>query len=85
MGTVPADAPQVNVTAFYGTVLGLFAANFLHHLVHIAIGAWGVAASRTAGGARAFAKSLAVFYGAGCHGPYPDTEYDVRSRAAVRA
>ena len=64
MGPVPADAPPVNVTAFYGTALGLFPANFLHHLVHLAVGAWGVSASRTAGGARAFARILAVFYGA---------------------
>ena len=62
-GPVPADAPPVSVTAFYGTVLGLFPANFLHHLVHLAIGAWGIAAARSVGGSRAYAKSLAVFYG----------------------
>lgn len=61
-GPLPHDAPPVSVTAFYGAVLGLFPANFLHHLVHLAIGAWGIAASRKAAGARAFAKVLAVFY-----------------------
>jgi len=59
----PADAPQVGITAFYGYLLGLFPVNFMHNLVHLAIGAWGIAASRAAAGARAYAKSLAVIYG----------------------
>ena len=64
MGPVPAGAPPVTITDFYGAALGLFPVNFLHSLVHLAVGAWGVAASRsTRGGARAFAKALAVFYG----------------------
>jgi hypothetical protein len=62
MGRVPADAPQVGVTAFYGAVLGLFPANILHHLVHLAIGAWGIAAARSMSGARSFSKALAVIY-----------------------
>jgi hypothetical protein len=61
----PDAAPALGVTAFYGYLLGLFPVNFLHSLVHLAIGAWGVAASRsTRGGARAYAKTIAVFYGA---------------------
>lgn len=63
-GPIPENAPPVALTAFYGTVLGLFPANFMHHLVHLAIGAWGVAASRSVGGARAYSKTLAIFYGA---------------------
>jgi hypothetical protein len=59
----PANAPEVGITAFYGYLLGLFPVNFMHNLVHLAIGAWGIAASRAAGGARAYAKSLAVIYG----------------------
>ena len=59
----PADAPQLGITAFYGYLLGLFPVNFMHNLVHLAIGAWGIAASRAATGARAYAKSLAVIYG----------------------
>jgi hypothetical protein len=60
----PADAPQLGITAFYGYLLGLFPVNFMHNLVHLAIGAWGIAASRgLATGARAYAKSLAVLYG----------------------
>ena len=59
----PANAPQVGITAFYGYLLGLFPVNFLHNLVHLAIGAWGIAASRAVGGARAYSKALAVIYG----------------------
>ncbi|MGZ9005823.1 MAG: DUF4383 domain-containing protein [Burkholderiales bacterium] len=64
LSTPPAGAPQVSITAFYGYLLGLFPVNFVHNLMHLAIGAWGVAAARTAGGARAFAKTLTVIYGA---------------------
>ncbi len=60
----PADAPSLGITAFYGYLLGLFPVNFMHNLVHLAIGAWGIAAARTVGGARAYSRTLAVFYGA---------------------
>ena len=59
----PESAPHVGVTAFYGYLLGLFAVNLLHDAVHLAIGAWGISAARTATGARTYAKTLAVFYG----------------------
>lgn len=59
----PADAPPLGITAFYGYLLGLFPVNFMHNLVHLAIGAWGIAAYRSVGGARAYAKTLAVIYG----------------------
>ena len=59
----PADAPPLGITAFYGYLLGLFPVNLMHNLVHLAIGAWGIAASRAAGAARVYAKSLAVIYG----------------------
>ena len=59
----PDSAPTVGITAFYGYLLGLFPVNFMHNLVHIAVGAWGIAASRSMGGARAYSKVLAVFYG----------------------
>lgn len=60
----PGDAPGVGITAFHGYLLGLFPVNFMHNLVHLAIGAWGLAASRSIGGARAFSKTLTVLYGA---------------------
>ncbi len=60
----PADAPPTTFAFLYGYLLGLFPVNILHSAVHIAIGAWGLAASRAAAHARMFARTLAVFYGA---------------------
>lgn len=68
LGFVPAamtpltDA-NLSVTAFSGRLFGLFPVNFLHSLAHLALGAWGIAASRTMGGARAYAKALAWILG----------------------
>ncbi len=54
--------PSLAVTAFYGHQLGLFPINVLHNVVHIAIGAAGIAAYRSYNGARTFARVLAIFY-----------------------
>ena len=59
----PGHAPALGVTAFQGYLLGLFPVNFMHNLMHLAIGAWGVAASRGTGGARAYSKIIAVIFG----------------------
>jgi Domain of unknown function (DUF4383) len=59
----PADAPATNVTALYGYLLGLFPVNILHSAVHLAIGAWGLAAWAGMTSAVTFMRSLAVFYG----------------------
>ena len=59
----PPDAPEVGLRAFHGYLLGLFPVNLLHNLVHIAIGAWGIAAARSMSGARTYSKGLAVIYG----------------------
>ena len=59
----PPDAPPVSINAFHGYILGLFAVNVLHNLVHVAIGAWGIAAARMTSHARVYARTLAVFYG----------------------
>jgi hypothetical protein len=59
----PADAPNVGINAFYGYLLGLFPVNLMHNLVHLAIGAWGLAAARSASGSRTYAKSLAIIFG----------------------
>lgn len=58
-----ADAPGVAITAFWGYLFGLFPVNLMHNLVHLAIGAWGIAAARTMTGARTFSKVIAIFYG----------------------
>lgn len=59
----PAGEHGLAVTAFHGYLFGFFAVNLLHNLVHIAIGAWGLAASRATAHARTFARTLAIFYG----------------------
>ena len=49
----PARAPHL---------LGLFAVNLLHNLVHLAFGIWGLAASRSFGAATAYARIGGVIY-----------------------
>ena len=48
------DAPRL---------LGLFPVNLLHNIVHLAIGAWGLASYRSFDGSVAYARGLAIFYG----------------------
>ena len=59
----PAGAPHVGINAFHGYLLGLFPVNLMHNLVHLAIGAWGIAAWRGMTSARTFSRTLAVLYG----------------------
>ncbi len=61
--TPPTGGPPLAVDQAYGLLLGLFPVNILHSMVHLAIGVWGVLAARTFGGARTFARSLAIIYG----------------------
>ena len=63
LSAISDSAPPLGITAFHGYLLGLFAVNFFLNLVHMATGAWGIAASRGAGGSRAYAKTMAVVYG----------------------
>jgi len=60
----PADAPPTHFTLMYGYLLGLFPVNVLHSAVHIAIGAWGIAAWRGMAEPRVYARILTLFYGA---------------------
>src|SRR4051812_21280723 len=60
--TEPNAAPEVGLLAMYGYLFGFFPVNFMLNLAHLATGAWGVAASRTAGGARAYTRTVAVVY-----------------------
>jgi uncharacterized protein DUF4383 len=67
LGFVPAvltppsgDAPLVTLTEAYGLFLGLFPVNIIHDLLHVGLGAWGLAAYRSAAAARTYARSLAV-------------------------
>jgi len=62
---VPAGSgphPDLAITTLYGHQLGLFPINVLHNIVHLAIGMWGLAASRSSSGARGFARALAIIY-----------------------
>ena len=45
-----------------GHLLGLFPVNVLHNIVHIAIGAWGLASYRSYSGSVAYARALAILY-----------------------
>lgn len=46
----------------HGQLLGLFPVNTLHNIVHIIFGIWGLAASRSLGGAKGYAKGVAIIY-----------------------
>ncbi|HYE00626.1 MAG TPA: DUF4383 domain-containing protein [Alphaproteobacteria bacterium] len=59
----PAEgAPDVAAEGSYGYLLGLFPVNWLHNLVHIAFGIWGLAAYRSYTGAKGYCKANAVIY-----------------------
>ena len=45
-----------------GLLLGLFPINALHNAVHILFGLWGLAASRSLGGAVLYARGVALIY-----------------------
>jgi hypothetical protein len=50
------------VTGDAGQLLGLFPVNELHNGVHILFGLWGLAASRSLGGAMLYARGVAIIY-----------------------
>jgi hypothetical protein len=54
--------PGLAVTAGSRLAIGLFPVNILHNLVHLAFGVWGLLAARSAMGARAYAKAVAIIY-----------------------
>ena len=60
----PEQAPDVSFTYYYGYLFGLLPVNYFANLAHMAMGAWGVAASRGEGGSRAYGKTIAVICGA---------------------
>jgi hypothetical protein len=55
-------APGLRITALHGYLFGLFPVNFMDDLAYLAIGAWGLAAARTPGGARAYAGAMAALF-----------------------
>lgn len=63
-GLSPAHShPGLAVEAGSALALGLFPVNVLHNLFHLLFGAWGLFASRSAAGARAYGKGVAIIYG----------------------
>ncbi|HET8721273.1 MAG TPA: DUF4383 domain-containing protein [Nitrospira sp.] len=60
----PLTAPHLSVDGGYGLLLGLFPVNWIHNLVHLAIGIVGIRAAHSITDARKFARGLTVLYGA---------------------
>lgn len=60
--TQPHTNPDMAVTAGLGTLLGLFAVNILHNLVHLLFGVWGLIASKSDAAARTFGKVVFFSY-----------------------
>lgn len=57
------DMPAIAVDTLYGRLLGIFPVNVLHSIAHLAIGAWGILASRSVAGSRLYGRALFVIYG----------------------
>jgi hypothetical protein len=56
--------PKLAVETLYGDALGLFPVNIIHSGLHLLYGLWGLAAARSSGAARTYARVVAVSYGA---------------------
>jgi hypothetical protein len=54
--------PDLTMTSGYGHELGMFPINLLHNIVHLLFGLWGLAASRSYGGARGYFRAVAIIY-----------------------
>ena len=66
-GFIPAlgtdrTTPDLIVDSQYRNVFGLFPANILHHLVHLAIGILGILAYSSYTNARNYSRGLAIVY-----------------------
>jgi hypothetical protein len=60
----PADAAPTTFAYIYGYLFGLFPVNILLSLLHLAIGAWGIAAWRGRASSASYARDLTVLLGA---------------------
>jgi len=59
----PAEGGAMNMHGQdMGMLLGMFPVNLYHNLVHVLFGLWGLAASRSAGGALTYARGVAAIY-----------------------
>jgi hypothetical protein len=60
--TAATPDPALEMVHGYGHELGMFPVNTLHNIVHLLFGLWGLAASRSLGGARTYGKGVAIIY-----------------------
>ena len=64
----PDDAPPLRLTVLYGYILGIFAVNVVHSIVHLAVGICGIVAwradhlGRSPASPKTFARGLAILY-----------------------
>jgi hypothetical protein len=59
----PPAGPALAIEGGHGLLFGLFPVNWVHNVIHLAFGIWGLAAYRSLGGARSYFRSVAVIYG----------------------
>lgn len=59
---IPADVAPGAYSAGFGYLFGIFPTNFLHNLVHAAVGIFGIASYTSASSARVFNRFFAVSY-----------------------
>ena len=55
--------PGLTMTHGFGHELGMFPINTVHNIINILFGLWGLAASRSLGGAVTYARGVAIIYG----------------------
>jgi hypothetical protein len=55
-------APHLAIDAGHGLLFGLFPVNFLHNIVHLAVGVWGILSSLQMDAARIFARATAIIF-----------------------
>lgn len=54
--------PPLIIDGGYGYLFGLFPTNWLHNLVHVAVGVWGLTASRESKTALFYCQGFAILY-----------------------
>lgn len=55
--------PDLTMRHGFGHGFGMFPVNTIHNVIHIVFGLWGLAASRSLGGAIGYARAVAIIYG----------------------
>jgi hypothetical protein len=63
LSPAPADAPPLTIDTLSGYLLGLFAVNVLHTVVHVLVGIWGILAYRSYSASRTFSRTVAILFG----------------------